>query len=111
MQKKKTIIKREQVERHITDAITRPIIPIYDWMNDLGLNPSQRDVYAILFDKLRVEPLREIIIHTSDIARRLGMTVSQMNNIKRDLMNAGLIFYRNEGCKTYYSLYQNLLNR
>lgn len=110
MKKKKEILERSQFEDKIKRTIEHPAIPTYDWMYELGLTSTQRDVYAYLFEHLRTAFIGERCISTEKMAEKMGITISQCNNITRLLHNKGLVYKRTEDKKTYYSLYPNLLN-
>lgn len=109
MQRKKTIVTRESVEDVIRDTLNHPIRPTYDWMYDLGLSSTQREVYAYIFDICKQDCVKEFYINTYEMSKKIGITIAQCNNITRVLTKAGLIYKRTESKRSYYSLYPNPL--
>lgn len=110
MKKAKNNIEIEKFADRIKQSLAATYVPTYDWMYELGLGASQRDVYAYIFNVCKQDPMAEHCINSQEIADVFSVTRASIIGTINDLVNLKLINKRIEGKgplqKTYYSLYQ-----
>ena len=107
---------RSRIERFVKESLYNETetVTVYPWMYNLGLNSTEMNVYAYLFNRLKHNPYKEMSVPSIELQNKFMLSRSRVNGITQTLHKKELIFKRVDGAgmyaTSYYSLYPNLLN-